>query len=269
MTALVLELLGQSSPAPWTLNRGNATRIMLDSEAQREVYLALGFPPRQLCVVGDINGEILHRSLENRDRLQADLLARHGLPRGRPLILCGFPPDQFELYSEAFEFKSYDELIEAWMKSFDMLGDRANVIVRPHPRVSLDRIEPFKAPNVRLTLQPTAELIPLCDLYVASISATIRWAIACGIPVINYDTYRYRYGDYDQAAGVIFTESQTEFRAEMARFVGDPSFAASLAEQQRRDMGRWGRIDGEMQKRFAALVIELADAREERAATRA
>ncbi len=34
-------------------------------------------------------------------------------------------------------------------------------------------------------------LVPLCSLYVASVSATIRWAIACGKPVVNYDVYRF------------------------------------------------------------------------------
>jgi hypothetical protein len=257
VTALVLEALGQSSPAPWILNSGNASRIMLDSEAQRDGYLKLGFSASQLSVVGDVNAEILHRGVSNRPRLLAELLARHDLPRDRPLVLCGFPPNQYGGKAEAFEFQSYDELTEGWMESFKALGDRANVLVRPHPRVSLSHFNRFKIPNVRFTLQPTAELIPLSDLYVASISATIRWAIACGIPVINYDSYRYRYGDYDEAAGVIPTESLTEFRAYLNRFLEEPSFAADLRDQQRREMWRWGILDDQLPKRFSALVMEL------------
>lgn len=257
VTALVLEALGQSSPAPWILNRGNASRIMLDSEAQRDGYLELGFPAGQLSVVGDVNGEVLHRGLSNRRRLLAELLAKHELPQGRPLILCGFPPNQYGGQAEGFEFQSYDQLIEGWMGSFKALSDRANVLVRPHPRLSLSHFESFKIPNVRFTLQPTAELIPLSDLYVASISATIRWAIACGIPVINYDTYRYRYGDYDKVAGVILTESLMDFRAQLARFLEDPLFAANLAERQRREMWRWGMVDDKLPERFSALVTEL------------
>src|SRR5579864_1649765 len=51
-TALVMDALGQSSPDPWTLNRGEASRIALDSEAQRDRYIRLGFPAGQLAVVG-------------------------------------------------------------------------------------------------------------------------------------------------------------------------------------------------------------------------
>jgi hypothetical protein len=102
-------------------------------------------------------------------------------------------------------------LLQAWMESFKALGERANVLIRPHPRILLERFAVFEDSCIKLTWQPTAELIPLCDLYVASISATIRWAVACGIPTVNYDTFRYRYADYDSAAGVIGVERWTNF----------------------------------------------------------
>jgi hypothetical protein len=257
--AFVLELLGQSSPAPWILNRGGAARIALDSEVQLDGYLKLGFPPAQLSVVGDVNGETLHQGLVNKPRLLADLCAKHGFQPDRPLILCGFPPNQFGSKADDFEFQDYDALIEAWIESFRALGDRANIIVRPHPRADMSRFEAFAAPNVRFTWQPTAELIPLCDLYVASISATIRWAISCGIPVVNYDTYRYRYGDYDKAAGVIQTEALADFRAHLTRFVNDPSYAADLVERQRSAMQCWGTASDKMPERFAGLVLQVID----------
>jgi hypothetical protein len=263
LTVLILEMLGQSSPAPWILNRGGAARIALDSEAQRDVYLKWGFPPSQLSVVGDINSEILNQGLINRPRLLGDLLGKNGFQPGRPLILCGFPPDQFGSKNEDFEFQNYDELVEAWIESFRALGDRANVLIRPHPRADRRLFEAQNGSNVRITWQPTAELIPLCDLYVASISATIRWAISCGVPVINYDTYRYRYGDYDKAPGVLQTESLSDFRTLLARFVSDPSFATDLAERQRSGMQYWGTVNSKLPQRFAALVSEVIDANDQ------
>ncbi len=142
------------------------------------------------------------------------------------------------------------------MGSFKALGERANVLVRPHPRIPLDRFANFGNSCIKLTWQPTVELIPLCDLYVASISATIRWAIACGIPTVNYDTFRYRYGDYESVAGVIGVEEVSEFRALITRFVDDPVFAAELAEKQQSVMRYWGQSDDQVGQRFASLVLE-------------
>ena len=255
--ALCLEMLGLSSPAPWILNRGEAVSIALDSEAQRDLYLELGFPPAQLKVIGDMNGEVFHQGRSNKERLVEELFAKHGLQPGRPLILCAFPPDQYGgTDTSRFEFPSYDALIQAWMESFKALGKRANILIRPHPRISIDRLAGFEDSNIKFTWQPTAELVPLCDLYVASISATIRWAIACGIPTVNYDTFRYRYADYDSAAGVIGVEKVDEFRALIARFIDDPVFAAELAERQRSVMKYWGQLDDKVAERLSALVVE-------------
>ena len=60
---------------------------------------------------------------------------------------------------------------------------------------------------MRIAARKTSELVPLCDLYVASVSSTIRWAIACGKPVVNYDVYRYRYTDFISLDGVLIIDS--------------------------------------------------------------
>ena len=255
--AFCQEFLGLSSPAPWILNRGSAVSIALDSDAQRDLYVKLGFPVEQLKVIGDLNGAMFHRVRSDKRRFVEEICSKHGWQSDRPLILCGFPPDQYQgTDTSRFEFPDYNALVEAWMESFRMLSARANILVRPHPRIPLERLLGFEGPNVKISLQPTAELIPLCDLYVASISATIRWAIGCGIPVINYDTFRYRYGDYESAAGVIGVEDLGEFRSLMTRFVNDEKFAADLKERQRSVMHYWGQLDDKAGRRLSALVLD-------------
>ncbi|WP_339034810.1 hypothetical protein WHZ78_23695 [Bradyrhizobium symbiodeficiens] len=251
------EFLGLSSPAPWVLNRGYAVSIALDSEAQRDLYIKLGFPVEQLKVIGDMNGAMFHRVRSHKQQFAEEICSRYGWPSDRPLILCGFPPDQYQgTDTSRFEFPNYDALVEAWMTSFGLVGNRANILIRPHPRIPLERLSALEGSNVKISLQPTAELIPLCDLYVASISATIRWAIACGVPVINYDTYRYRYADYESAAGVIGVEDAREFRSLMQRFVDDEKFAADLKERQRSVMDYWGQLDDGAGRRLSALVLD-------------
>jgi len=256
-TALCQELMGFSSPAPWILNRGKAAAIALDSEAQSDIYLRMGFPRAQLRVIGDLNGALFHQILENKRQLTAELFGRHGLKPGRPLVLCGFPPDQYEgADSVGFEFLDYHALIKAWIRSFEDLGDRANVLIRPHPRVRADRLNVSLNSNIRLTWEPTAELIPLSNVYVAAASSTIRWAIACGTPVINYDTFRYRYDDFKAVAGVMPVESLDEFRKLLDAFLDDPAFAGRLVATQRSAMGYWGELDGKTDERLAALLLE-------------
>lgn len=97
-------------------------------------------------------------------------------------------------------------------------------------------------------------MIPLCDLYVASISATIRSAIACGIPVINYDTFRYRYGDYLKADTVVHVEDAISFKDVLTRFCDDHAFSAEFVAKQQRVMRHWGLVDHAFPDRLAQLA---------------
>jgi glycosyltransferase involved in cell wall biosynthesis len=105
--------------------------------------------------------------------------------------------------------------------------------------------------------EPTEQLVPLADVYVASISATIRWALALGIPVINYDCYRYRYDDYQDAAGMLLVEDQHAFAAALQRIATDADYRQALGARQAGDRANWGCIDSQFAVRFLALLKAL------------
>ncbi|MEH6949948.1 hypothetical protein V4R08_01105 [Nitrobacter sp. NHB1] len=262
LTAITTELLGLSTPAPWILNRGENVAIALESPAQRDLYLHLGFLDDQLWIVGDVTSGIAHLDENEKNRLKAELVTKHKLRPGRPLVVCGFPPDQYRSTdTSGFEFASYGALIDAWKSSLELIAEHANILVRPHPRIPVGQLVSLESEHIRVVADPTADLIPLCDLYVASISATIRWAISCGIPVLNYDVFRYRYTDFDTAPGVLTIENVQEFRECLNRFFEDPAFAQHLAQQQRTVMKYWGVADGKSFERFATMAKEVTSSR--------
>jgi hypothetical protein len=104
----------------------------------------------------------------------------------------------------------------------------------------------------------TASLVPLCDVFVASASATIRWALACGVPALDYDAYRYRYGDYAAAGGVVTVEGREEFRAGLRRLVDDVARGAGVAARAREERTAWGLLDGQSGVRVTALLERLS-----------
>ncbi len=96
--------------------------------------------------------------------------------------------------------------------------------------------------------------IGLCDLYVASISATIRWAIASGIPVINYDIYKFNYQDYIGVQGVMTVFNFNDFSSALHMLTSDSDYLATLGAAQKKHAAEWGLIDGKFAERFHALV---------------
>ena len=252
---IAVEFLGISTPAPWVLNRGSSRSIALDSEMQKKSYLALDFPSDQLSVIGDLNGEQLWRGLSNKAELRKALGRKHGMDMNKPLVLCGFPPNQYSSSSTGdFEYPTFKKLVDQWMMSFHAISDRANIFICPQPRLDPAMLARYSTSSLRILSAPTIEMIPLCDLYVASISATIRWAISCGIPVVNYDCYRYRYGDFKNAPGVIETDNHNEFQIVLERFIDDPKFAATQQKKQQSVMKSWGMVDAHNSDRLAELA---------------
>jgi len=104
----------------------------------------------------------------------------------------------------------------------------------------------------------TEEVVPLADIYIASISATIRWALACGIPVANYDCYRYRYDDYDSAAAVETFYDWDTFTEFLRRLVVDDALLAQMTERAAADRHNWGIIDGRFVDRFKGILERVS-----------
>ena len=118
-------------------------------------------------------------------------------------------------------------------------------------------LAPLRQANLAICWDDTATLVPLCDLYVAAISATIRWAIACGKPVVNYDVFQYRFDDYDGVPGNILVNDIALLPAGAQRLAANPERLAALASAQSTVAQDWGRLDGESSRRMLALIDRL------------
>jgi hypothetical protein len=254
-TILAYHLLRCDPPAPWILNSGYANAIALDSTAMWNHYLSLGFRQSKLRVIGTAQDDRLHARFRDRSVLRAALMQDLGLPADRPIVLCAFPPDQYASSdTNAFEYPTYADLVAAWLAELAAISDKANVIVRPHPRTAPGLLEQDCPTGVHIVWTPTEDLIPICDLYVASVSTTIRWALGLGVPVLNYDCYRYGYGDFSLAEGVLECTDRDDF----VRALRDTSTdTRELAAKANSDRHAWGQVDGKYAKRLR-LLLEAA-----------
>ncbi len=257
--ALAIEALGLAPPEPWAFNSGYADAITAESPAMIDYAAAAGLPRARMISTGspsdDAMFRILRDAVDQRRRLYEDLQ----LPAGRPMLLTPMPPDFLYLPGgrPQCDFQTYDALSQAWIAA---LADQEafNVVVALHPSVEIETMRHIEGPNVRIASRRTSELVPLCDLYVASVSSTIRWAIACGKPVINYDVYRYRYTDFMNVDGVLTTENYDEFRTSVRRLTGNRDELEALRQRQMQAAARWGFLDGRCCERILDVLTNAA-----------
>jgi hypothetical protein len=245
--ALALQHSGYAPPQPWILNSGDARAIAVESEAMHAHYRACGLPASQLVLTGALYDDVLAAATRDADETHREL----GLD-ARPVFLCALPPDQIATRPPGTcAYATHEDLVRAWIDT--LVRDDVQVVVSLHPRTPAGAVQFVEGLGAKLAQIDVARLIPMCDVYVSSASATIRMAIACGKPVINYDVYRYDYTDYAGVPGVFTMTSHDEFATTVARLAKDRSETTASVMQ------RWANLDGRAGERMLALFESLVE----------
>jgi hypothetical protein len=252
-----LERRRLAPPNPWMTNSGYADRIAVESERMLDVYRNADFPERQLVLTGSCADDLLHAALHEKEARRVALFRELGLAQDRPMLLSSLVPDQLGSGVPCCEFKQYDALIEFWVSTLAAWTCRMNVVLKINPRYRREQFLYLEKWGVTVAPHDTIELVPLAEIYVTSISSTLRWAVACGIPSINYDVYHYRYDDFADVAGIVHVEKKEEFSAAVARLVEDEGHRGELRRLQLSQAQRWARLDGRSTERLASLFDEL------------
>jgi hypothetical protein len=207
-------------------------------------------------VTGGMSDDTLAAMLRDRVAQRASLRTELGLPSDRRIALCAFPDDRFALAGAPRDFADYQDLVRFVVSTLQSMTG-FSLVIRLHPRAGDEARRLVEAAGGKISHRDTAALVPVSDLYVASVSATIRWAIACGKPVVNYDVYRLRLADYNDVPGVLRVEDRQEFVAVTRRLATDPAFFDSVRAKQEAVASEWAELDGQSGARIMACLDRL------------
>ena len=249
--ALGQELAGVALRRPWQLNSGLYPRLAVESKAMATEYISHGYDPAQLHAVGHPSLDTLAAKLANRNEARAALADKYGFDPAAPLCLLAIPPNRHAT-REAPEYATYRELV---VHIVSMARERwpGPVLVSPHPAMSESERAWASEAGGMVTQEPVAELLPLADLYVCAVSSTIKWALACAIPVLCYEAYRY---DTDMPAlgRVGLARDAASFGAALSKLsVGEDLRRATLHAST--GAAEWGPLDGRSLERIVSVCF--------------
>ena len=246
------ELLRIAPPNPWAFNSGYSDTIIVESPRTVDYYRRAGVTNQAIEPIGAMFDDELAECLVGATSRREALYRRLDLPAGRPMLLTALPPNQL-LNRKNCCFTEFNELIRAWLVPL-VEQSHFNVVVRLHPRTNRASMQWIEDDlGLKICEDNTASMVPLCDLYLACVSATIRWAVVCGKPVINYDVYDYQYDDYDDAPGVLTTNDYQTYVDLVRRTATDRPWFEELRRRQEADCQRWGTLDGNSAARIVAF----------------
>ena len=173
-------------------------------------------------------------------------------------------PDCFSLIDKAkLEFDSYENFEQFWFGNIAKLAAKFNILTVCHPGLDVDsrtRIEKKYGISLQNFSDSTVEILPLADLYITSVSSTIRWALSCSIPVIDYDFYDFG-NPLASISGVTQISTKVEFVEFIDLLISDGVGSVFLQPIGAEASNTMGQIDGKACERISDLASELSKKR--------
>jgi hypothetical protein len=251
---LTNELLGTSPRAPWVLNSGRADKIVVESEFLQQYCVQAGIETDRLLALGAPYQDSLHRAIQGAGKERARLLKGRASNELTKVLLISAPPDNFVGSRSAnLEFVDHHELLEFMISTASSVPGTL-VLVSPHPRLAAGSLPVEGLANVLVRTEPVYELLPLCDIFVACASATIRMAIAARKPVLNFDAYQYGYDDFTGIPGIFHASSREEFARMVRNLARDDDTYTAAAQGMSSYAQRMSPIDGKAVERITQYI---------------
>lgn len=182
-TSAIIQLILRIDPRdPWVICGGNSNYVFVGSQFEKNYYEKAGVPKHKI--------RIYSLGKSNDENKFVGSLPPNSLSLTSDIVWA--PPPDF--YPNQF-FENYEDFI---IFMDDILGKTGlSVKISLHPRSKYKFFQELvKSNNVEVSEAPIRELLRHTKSFIASQSATIRFALMEKIPIVNFDVFNFNYSEY-------------------------------------------------------------------------
>jgi hypothetical protein len=247
---LALARLGMLPPNPWAMGGGLSDRVAVSGEDDLAASVALGVPAAKIVVTGEPSHDELYQAWRERPRLRTMICEGYRLDAGRPLLIFAVP----QLAEHAIvTWERHWEDIRFLVHALASSG--ASVLLSLHPKSDPEAYRFLETEfDARLLQEPLRAVLPAADVFVATFSSTVRWAVILEVPTVVVDLWEFRYDIYDHFAGVVKVGERAALADVVGRVVNDPATRERLVIGQRGAASRVAPFDGGACWRLIGLI---------------
>ena len=243
---------------PWILGGGGAWCMAVESQYHQDIFRKQGIPAQKIFVSGkpryDSSAQIWSRQPSEKAQMCRDL----DIDIKNPLLVCAVHQSaEHGLLSWADHWAETDFLFAALAE----IKSSVNVLLSLHPKSDFTQYTP-RAQEYGLLIARDYQydqLVPVCDIYLASFSSTVTLAIACHKPTIVLDFYGHNYDIFDNMPGIVVCRQHDEFQAILSRVINNQDYYDQLVEGQAKSAEYWARFDGKSTQRILNMIDELVE----------
>ena len=139
-----------------------------------------------------------------------------------------------------------------------MTATGAYVLLSLHPKSDRTWYQPLAdATGAHINDERIYQLLPVCDVFVATYSSIVAQAIALHKPSIVIDFYELEYPLYAGAPGVKVLRDREQFLPALKMLLTDPLLYQKHVDAQKLHGTDWALLDGKNTERVIAVAEEL------------
>ncbi|CAM3025329.1 hypothetical protein [Legionella worsleiensis] len=249
---LAREELGISVSNPWTVHGGYATRLAAESKSMYAHYLNEGINANKIILTGTPYCDYLKAFIDCSKSIHNSAKKKNNR---RSMLVC-WPPSYHAERAHLCDFDSYQELTASVFNFLSKLED-ITITLSLHPAVQTEFKSFVAGLNLNISEEYILNELPRHDIYISCFSSTIRWAIALGKPVVNYDFYKFNINEYKEVSSVLHVNEQNSFEQIVGRLINDDDYYEEVCSNQKKIAADWGVLDGSNINRIHALINQL------------
>jgi hypothetical protein len=254
------ESLGISLQDAWIIHGGNCNILCVENEMSYHQYTAEKVPEKKMVQTGSPYCDMIVESAYEKKVSISSLKECRKIDRDRTKILVSWPPSYHETYPDRSEFNSYEEMTKVILGYLNELPG-VDLTVSLHPACKDSTRTLLEEIGIDVSDEYLLDLFPQADVFVTYFSSTIRWALATGKIVLNYDAYNIELKTFDSAPGFMNVSQFDEFCSKIKLLVESEVYFSDMKRKQVANAPRWGVLDGECTKRIfdesEKLLVEV------------
>jgi hypothetical protein len=200
----------------WHFGGGAIDLCTKISREDLELARKEGAPVERFVVTGQPMMDAMHEA-RRTGKAREHLTLQYSLRPDRRLLICAVP------HAGEHGLVAWDRHLSLTRELFRALAaSGADVLLSLHPRSRADTYRDFAAESGCAILKKRlSAALPAADLFVASYSSTVRWALLMGIPTIMADFLQFRYEQFAALPGSMVVEDAAALGRALKRLVSD------------------------------------------------
>lgn len=242
---------GALLPNPWILGGGACDLVLVSGQDEFQRNLNDGADPRRLLVTGYRSHDLLFQSHKHKDEIRRTLHHDYALNQDKKLLIASLPPLAEHGWLDKDQHLKEIHFI---LNIFREL--KADCLVSLHPRMDPDSytfIE--KKYGIKIISEPLGEVLAAADVFTASFSSTIEWAVLLGVPAVVFDFYGYGYDIYDHFNGVSIINNKDALQNKLQELISEKTVWQEASNKQIMSRGKLSLFDGICTDRIIQAIV--------------